>query len=308
MAQKRMFDIDVIDSDFFLDMPLSTQLFYFHLGMRADDEGFIGNPKRLMKMIGFSDDDLRILISKGFVRGFESGVVVIIHWHQNNYLRTTRIKLSKYHKERSLLALNEQNEYIKNIEVEQINGDCTTHVQHMYGNGTDSIEENRREENSKDISVELQTTVSELHEMILKYHEQNKDYDTITVSQRFNKQQAMNKLKIIYKNDGSIEKVLKGYRNYLLLNLQKNNDIQFLMKIETFLTYQNKTWLDFYEITDDEIKQLKNNGNAKVNKSSRRTEQIPNFDENQDVSDEEKEEFTKIMEELKNKDRRINDD
>ena len=49
MAEKRMFSIRIVDSDAFLDMPLSTQALYFHLGMRADDDGFINNHNKIRK-------------------------------------------------------------------------------------------------------------------------------------------------------------------------------------------------------------------------------------------------------------------
>lgn len=70
MANKRMFTMKIVDSDAFLDMPLSAQCLYFHLNMRADDDGFIGNPKRIMKIVGAADDDLKLLIEKSFFTYF----------------------------------------------------------------------------------------------------------------------------------------------------------------------------------------------------------------------------------------------
>ena len=64
MANKRMFCLDIVNSDAFLDMPLSAQALYFHLGMRADDDGFIGNPKSIQRLAGASQDDLMLLITK----------------------------------------------------------------------------------------------------------------------------------------------------------------------------------------------------------------------------------------------------
>ena len=90
MAQKRMFDKRVIDSDNFLEMPLSTQAVYFHLNMRADDDGFVDNWKSILRLIGGKEDDLKVLISKKFVIPFEKGVIVIKHWKLNNVLRKDR--------------------------------------------------------------------------------------------------------------------------------------------------------------------------------------------------------------------------
>lgn len=85
MAERRMFARAIIDSDAFLDMPLSTQALYFHLSMNADDEGFVGNPKKIQKMIGARDDDYQILVSKRFILAFPSGIIVIKHWKINKF-------------------------------------------------------------------------------------------------------------------------------------------------------------------------------------------------------------------------------
>lgn len=84
MASKRMFSLTVADTDLFLDMPSSSQALYFHLGLRADDDGFVASPKKIAKICGCGDDDLRILVSKRFILPFESGIVVLTHWHLNN--------------------------------------------------------------------------------------------------------------------------------------------------------------------------------------------------------------------------------
>lgn len=87
-----MFSLDVVDTDKFLDMPVSTQALYFQLGMRADDDGFVASPKRITQMVGCASDDLKILITKGFVIPFDSGVCLIRDWLTNNYIRPDRYK------------------------------------------------------------------------------------------------------------------------------------------------------------------------------------------------------------------------
>ena len=111
MAERRMFAKTVIDSDAFLDMPLSTQALYFHLSMRADDDGFINNPNKIQRMIGASDDDLKLLILKKFLITFESGVVVIKHWKIHNYIQSDRYKETVYLEEKSMLSLKENKAY-----------------------------------------------------------------------------------------------------------------------------------------------------------------------------------------------------
>ena len=115
MAEKRMFTQKIIDSDPFLDMPLSTQALYFHLNMRADDDGFINNPKRIQRTIGASEDDLRLLIAKRFVIGFENGVIVIKHWRMHNTLRKDRYNPTQYQEELASLAIKDNNAYTEKM-------------------------------------------------------------------------------------------------------------------------------------------------------------------------------------------------
>ncbi len=111
MAERRMFAKTIVDSDAFMDMPLSSQALYFHLSMRADDDGFINNPRKILKMIGASDDDMKILIAKKYVLLFESGVIAIKHWKINNYIQKDRYKETVYIKEKSALKLKENGAY-----------------------------------------------------------------------------------------------------------------------------------------------------------------------------------------------------
>ena len=111
MADRRMFAKTIIDSDAFLDMPQSTQLLYFHLAMRADDDGFINNPKSIARNVKCNEDDLKILAMKKFIIPFESGIVVIKHWKIHNYIRADRYKETKYKEEKSRLMLDENKAY-----------------------------------------------------------------------------------------------------------------------------------------------------------------------------------------------------
>ena len=119
MAERRMFAKTIIDSDAFMDMPLSAQALYFHLSMRADDDGFVNNPKKIQRMVGASDDDCKLLVMKRFVLTFESGVIVIKHWKIHNYIRNDRYKETVYVKERNALTLNENKAYTeaKNVGI-----------------------------------------------------------------------------------------------------------------------------------------------------------------------------------------------
>lgn len=130
MAERRMFAKTIIDSDTFLDMPLSTQALYFHLSMRADDDGFINNPRKIQRSIGATDDDLKLLIAKQFTIPFESGVVVIKHWRLHNYIQKDRYKPTIYQDEKAQLSV-ENNGVYENVSTPVSNLD-TSCIQDVY--------------------------------------------------------------------------------------------------------------------------------------------------------------------------------
>lgn len=111
MRNKRMFSLDVVDTDRFLEMPATTQALYFHLGMRADDDGFISSPNKIVGMVNCSVDDFKLLQAKGYVIPFTNGIVVITHWNQNNYLRKDRYTETRYKSEKAMLQ-NIDSEYV----------------------------------------------------------------------------------------------------------------------------------------------------------------------------------------------------
>ena len=111
MAERRMFAKTIIDSDAFLEMPLSTQALYFHLSMRADDDGFLNNAKKVMRMIGANQNDLDLLLVKNFVIKFEDGICVIKHWRIHNYIQTDRYHETMYKDNKNLLNIDENKAY-----------------------------------------------------------------------------------------------------------------------------------------------------------------------------------------------------
>ena len=111
MAKKRMFAMSIIDSDAFLDMPSTAQNLYFHLNMRADDDGFIGNARRIMRDVRATEDDLKILLAKSFLIEFDGSVYVIKHWWLHNTLRSDRYVATTYTDEKSMLTVKENKAY-----------------------------------------------------------------------------------------------------------------------------------------------------------------------------------------------------
>lgn len=134
MASRRMFSRDITNSDRFLDMPMTARCLYFHLGMEADDDGFVTNPKTLMRMCGASEDDMKRLIAKEYVYTFESGVIVLVHWRVHNAVRKDMYKKTLCKSEFALLESAKDTPYqLRNEPVPDSLHTCT-------GLGTDSLQ------------------------------------------------------------------------------------------------------------------------------------------------------------------------
>lgn len=116
MADKRMFTMKIVDSDAFLDMPLSTQCLYFHLNMRADDDGFVNNPKKVCRYVGAAEDDLKLLIAKRFILTFDNGLIVIKHWKMHNTIRKDRYNKTQYKEEFDSLYIKENGSYTDKVQ------------------------------------------------------------------------------------------------------------------------------------------------------------------------------------------------
>jgi len=155
-----MFSLKIVDSDLFLDMPLSSQCLYFHLSMRADDDGFVNNPKKIIKIIGANEDDLKILIAKGFVIVFEQGIIVITHWKINNFIRKDRYKPTLYENEVQSLSQTKNGMYIKEVGCHLVDQRLTSGQPSIDKGRLDkvSIDKDRLDKVSIDKGREEQTT------------------------------------------------------------------------------------------------------------------------------------------------------
>lgn len=121
-----MFSLDVVDTDRFLELPASSQSLYFHLGMRADDDGFVSSPKKITSMVNCSNDDLKLLLAKEFLLPFESGVVVVTDWRINNYIQKDRYNETQYTDEKRLLEIKDNGKYILKNAMD------TEYIQNVY--------------------------------------------------------------------------------------------------------------------------------------------------------------------------------
>lgn len=136
-----MFSKHITSTDAFIDMPQSAQCLYFHLNMDADDDGFVSSPKRIMRMLGASEDDYKILVAKSFVIVFESGISVIKHWRIHNYIRKDTYNTTKYIDEKNDLDIKENGSYT--LRGRPVDGSSTQVRLGKVRLGKVSIDENR---------------------------------------------------------------------------------------------------------------------------------------------------------------------
>lgn len=214
-----MFSKTIVLSDAFLDMPMSARCLYFTLGMLADDEGFVGNPKSIMRQCGASQDDMAILLQKRYVLGFESGVIVIKHWKLNNYLRNDRFVPTTYIEEKDTLTTDEKGAY-------------TERKDFGIPGGIPSIEKNSIDKNSNN-NVDFESEFSKLWERYPKKQGKNS---------------AFTHYKSARKSGVTFEEIEKGLNNYL--NYIKANKVE-PRYIKNGSTWFNKCWEDSYETIED---------------------------------------------------------
>ena len=187
MANRRMFAKTIIDSDAFLDMPPSSQVLYFHLAMRADDDGFINNPKTIMRIVGAKDDDIKLLIAKRFIIPFDSGVVVIKHWRIHNYIQKDRYTETKYIEEKNQLIINEKNAYsLKQIGLLDDENDNVYILDTQVRKGKDRLELDKdRLELERDKNKATRFITPTIDEIKTFLNEQEYETDTDRYAVRF---------------------------------------------------------------------------------------------------------------------------
>lgn len=148
MAEKRMFSKKIVDVDSFLDMPATARLLYYDLAMRADDDGFVGSPRGIMRLTGATNDDMNILLMRGFVLTFETGVIVIRHWRLHNYIQKDRYKPTEYTKEKARLSIDESGAYEMDTEcIQPVSNPCPQ-IRDRYRDRLDSGQVRLDEDNT----------------------------------------------------------------------------------------------------------------------------------------------------------------
>lgn len=164
MASKRMIAKSIVDSDNFLEMPTTAQLLYFHLLVRGDDEGFIDNPRSIMRNVRCTEDDMRILIAKQYIIPFESGIVVIKHWKIHNYIRKDRLKATEYVDEKAMLSIGSNDVY-------EVTNTCQSNVSQLTDKCQHRLVENRLDKSSS--REEEKTTTTTINQEVLSLYQDN---------------------------------------------------------------------------------------------------------------------------------------
>ena len=169
MAERRMFAKSIIDSDAFIEMPMSARLLYYDLSMRADDDGFVNAPRKIMKFVGASIDDMNILIARKFVIAFDNGVVVIKHWRIHNYIQTDRYKETNYKEQKAMLTLDENKAY-KLQKNECIQNVYSLDTQVRIGKDIDSIGNNNMVDTNTETKRFKKPTLEEIKQYCDEKH------------------------------------------------------------------------------------------------------------------------------------------
>lgn len=196
MAEKRMFAKTIIDSDAFLDMPMSSRLLYYDLCMRADDDGFVNSPKRIMKLTGATEDDIRVLVLRRFIIPFESGVVVIKHWKIHNYIRKDTYAETICKEEKTLLETDNNKAY------KLINEECIRAVDETYTQIR--LDKNREDKNRLDKSS-IDVTSSE---------EESSTDDTAKASKKESVKHKYGEYQHVLLKDEELQKLKNDYSNW----------------------------------------------------------------------------------------------
>jgi hypothetical protein len=245
-----MFNKQIIDSDAFLDMPLSAQALYFHLNMRADDDGFINNPKKIQRMICCSEDDLKLLIAKRFVIPFESGVCVIKHWLIHNYIRKDTYKETVYTDEKAQLFTKTNKSYTldRPKEIEQLRN-CNESVDEP----SRRLDKNRLDKNSiEEISIDKGKTEKKKKET---------DFDLLINEYTTNEELKTNIYEFIKMRKGIKASLTSTGLKRILSKLDKiaSNDSDKIQILDKSIM---NSWRGIFELKKED---KQNNGSSKQN-------------------------------------------
>lgn len=265
----------IIDTDNFLDMPQSTQCLYFHLLLRADDDGFIQSPKSIMRITGCKDDDLKLLVAKGFVIGFETGVIVIRHWRIHNYVQSDRYSKSELPEAKCVELKNKVYEVIEpptNPDNTYMDTKC---IQNVYNLDTQiRIDKIREEENR------IETLCHVSHDDVDKSHFEIIEYLNLKTGSKFKPttkpyvQAIRSRLKEGYTVDDFKTVIDKKCREWKGTKLEKYLTPKTLFAPSHFDTYLNSNETAAMTDTERKVAEL----NALIDAVERGTDETGNIE------------------------------
>ena len=275
MAERRMMSKKIIDTDNFLDMPQSTQCLYFHLLLRADDDGFIQSPKSIMRITGCKDDDLKLLVAKGFVIGFETGVIVIRHWRIHNYVQSDRYSKSELPEAKCVELKNKVYEVVEppiNPDNTYMDTKC---IQNGYNLDTQiRIDKIREEENR------IETLCHVSHDDVDKSHYEIIEYLNLKTGSKFKPttkpyvQAIRSRLKEGYTVDDFKTVIDKKCREWKGTKLEKYLTPKTLFAPSHFDTYLNSNETATMTDTERKVMEL----NALIDAVERGTDETGNVE------------------------------
>lgn len=275
MAERRMMSKKIIDTDNFLDMPQSTQYLYFHLLLRADDDGFIQSPKSIMRITGCKDDDLKLLVAKGFVIGFETGVIVIRHWRIHNYVQSDRYSKSELPEAKQVELKNKIYEVVEpaaNPDNIYMDTKC---IQNGYKMDTQiRIDKIREEENR------IETLCHVSHDDVDKSHFEIIEYLNLKTGSKFKPttkpyvQAIRSRLKEGYTVDDFKTVIDKKCREWKGTKLEKYLTPKTLFAPSHFDTYLNSNEMAAMTDTEKKVAEL----NALIDAVERGTDETGNVE------------------------------
>jgi len=230
----------IIDSDEFVSMPLSTQALYFHLSMRADDEGFINKYRNIMRMIGSNEDELKLLIAKRFILTFESGIIVIKHWKIHNYIRKDRLSETTHINERNLLNTKENGVYT--FECQPSDGQVTDKCQHSIGK--DRLVEDSKVKDNNTSKTTFDKFIKELEKSFIE----NK---IATFKSKINKTKSTK------------EAFSKVYYSYIDIEYLIDKFVSYVIRNKNLAVRLDKFLIAYHEGNLKDIEYAKNNSSSK---------------------------------------------
>lgn len=247
-----MFDLEVINQDSFLDLPMEAKALYFLLGMNADDEGFV-SPRKVLRLYGGTEDSIKILALKNFIIPFKTGVIVITDWNNNNWLDSRRLKPTIYQEEKQMLIYDEASKkYVVDTNAKQM----------LRENRIEEnrIEENRVEESSIDNNQQELSALTPIQSdnSILSKKDLENEFEKLwsIYPNKKGKEQAKNKYILARKHGTTYEEIEQGLNNYINYCNVEKTDVKFIKHGSTW--FNQKCWNDDYKVSNNSNKKVDN--------------------------------------------------